>query len=57
MHLSDEELSVVHDVVYDKVMYGDDEWVYGDSADAKSLRSALIALVAEAKHRGMWWAK
>lgn len=57
MHLSDEELSVVHDIVYDKVHYGDDEWVYGDSADAKNLRSALIALVAEAKHRKMWWAR
>lgn len=57
MNLSDEELNVLYDVVYDKVMYGDDEWVYGDSKDAKNLRSALIAIVAEGRHRGMWWAR
>ncbi len=57
MELTDEELNVVHDVVYGEVMYGDDEIVYGDGDDARNLRSALIALTVEAKKRKMWWAQ
>jgi hypothetical protein len=57
MHLSDDELNVVYDVLYDKVHYGDDEWVYGDSHHAKTLRSALTGITAEARNRGFWWAK
>lgn len=57
MHLSDDELNILYDVANDKMMYGDDEIVYGDGAEAVALRSAVIALRAEARNRGFWWAK
>lgn len=57
MHLSDDELNILYYIAYDKEMYGDDEIVYGDSAEAKALRSAVVALRAEARNRGFWWAQ
>ena len=57
MHLSDDELNILYDVANDEMMYGDDEIVYGDGAEAVALRSAVIALTAEANARGFWWAK
>jgi hypothetical protein len=57
LFLSDEELNILYDIAYDKMMYGDEEWVYGEGADAKALRSAVVALHAEARSRGFWWAK
>jgi hypothetical protein len=57
LFLSDEELNILYDVANDKMLYGEDEWVYGDSAEAKTLRSVVNALHAEARNRGFWWAK
>lgn len=57
MHLSDAELNILYDLAFDRMLYGDDEWVYGESDEAKALRSAVNALSAEARNRGFWWAK
>lgn len=57
MHLNDEELNVLYDIARNEMMYGDDEIVYGDGAEAVALRSAVVALHAEARSRGFWWAK
>lgn len=51
MDLTDEELDVVYDILYDEVYYGDDEFVYGDSPEANAARSALEKLNVEGKRR------
>lgn len=57
MHLSDEELNVLYDIAYDKMLCGDDEIVYGDGDEAVALRLAVSALRVEAQYRGLWWAQ
>lgn len=57
MHLSDAELNILYDIAFDKMMYGDDEIVYGDGDEAVALRLAVSALRAEARNRGFWWAQ
>ena len=41
MKLTTEELEEIHWVIYDKVHYGDDDIVYGDTPEVNALRSAL----------------
>lgn len=57
MKFSDEELSELHALVYDKAMYGDDEIVYGDGPEALMVRSLLVIVTEEAKRRNLWWAR
>lgn len=52
---TDEELSELHSVLYDRVHYGDDSVVYGPEGD--TLRRVLRKVENEAKARGFWWAK
>lgn len=54
MDLTDEELNEIWSVLYDKVYYGDDDYVYGDSPEAVAGRSALEKLRAEIKRRNLW---
>lgn len=54
IELTDDELYHLHSCVYEEVMYGDDEVVYGDSDYAISLRSALDKVTNEAKQRKLW---
>lgn len=55
--LTDEELESIHDVLYDKVYYGDDEIVYGEGPEALVLRAILTKVDNEAKARKLWWAR
>ena len=57
MELTDSELSALHGLVIDKVCYGDDDIVYGDSLEAIQLRDILEKLSAEAGRWGLWWAR
>jgi len=56
MDLTDDELNELHSVLSDKVYYGDDHIVYGDSPEAVNLRSALDKILDECIRRGFWWA-
>lgn len=59
--LTDEELFEVHDLVYDKVYYGDDEVVYSTSPEGSLIHDRLASVLRkvdnEAKRRGLWWAR
>ena len=54
MELTDDELSHLHTLLFDEVLYGDDDVVYGDGKEAASLRSALEKVEDEAKRRKLW---
>lgn len=54
MELTNEELNIVHDVLYDEAYYGDDEIVYGNHPEAVALRTALAKVEDEAKRRKLW---
>ena len=59
--LTDEELFEVHDLVYNKVYYGDDEVVYKASEEGSLIHDRLSSVLRkvdnEAKRRGLWWAR
>jgi hypothetical protein len=57
MELTDEELSGLHDILFERVMYGDDEIVYGDGPEAVLARTLLEKVTDEARQRGFWWAQ
>lgn len=50
MELTDEELEVIFDTLYDHVYYGDDRIVYGSDGDLA--RAALQRVEDEIKRRG-----
>lgn len=52
IEFSDEELSEIHNVLYDEAYYGDDEVVYTSKGD--TLRRALGKVEDEAKRRKLW---
>lgn len=53
MHLTNDELEAIYDVIYDEAYYGDDEVVYGNGAHAVALRRALAKVEDERKARGL----
>ena len=57
MELSDDELDMVHEVLYEEAHYGDDDTVYGDGDRSILLRQTLRKVTDEAKRRGFWWAQ
>lgn len=57
MEFNDEQLSELHNVLYDKRYYGDDDIVYGDGPEAVMIRELLNIVLDEAIRRGIWWAK
>lgn len=54
MDLNDEELEALHDIVYDKACYGDDDIVYGDGPEAVMVRNLMALLDEEVKRRKLW---
>lgn len=61
MELADEELDVLHSLLQEELLYGDDELVYMTSENGKlqneRLTSILRKVEAEVKKRGRWWAR
>ena len=57
MDLTDDELSALHDIVFNKALYGDDDVVYGDGLEAVMIRTLLEKVTDEAKNRKLWWAR
>lgn len=55
MELTDVELGELHSLLFEHVLYGPDEVVYGD--DGITYRLILEKVDNEAKRRGLWWAK
>lgn len=53
MQLTDAELEVIYDIIYDYAYYGPDEIVYGNGAEAVSLRTGLAKVEDERKARGL----
>lgn len=54
MKFTDEELSALHGLLYDKAYYGDDDIVYGDGPEAVMAHRLLDIVYAEAKKRKLW---
>ena len=51
MKFSDDELTALHGLVYDKAYYGDDYIVYGDGPEAFMIRNLVAKLTDEMDRR------